>query len=244
MDVLERVQALYPHPYAMAELIEFTNELGAILKTNYCEEYKTITVKQGELLPDEINREDIIRVICDGRVLSRDDFLESAVLVFPGSERMYIEIGGKPVDAEIICRVKYSPVRYVKFCDEVTLIDGGFSLPNEYDIRSGDILISENERFTVDRVEVTDEGFKVFGSGNFTEGTKNIERMIDDLTVCDAPYDRIYTEFLLSKVARFQKDYETENRALANYNALLEDYEKFLVRNGKKKRTSKFYNFW
>lgn len=243
-DLLVRVHNLYPHSLKTGEMIDFCNEVGAILKCKYLQEFDTVLLKYGDNLPEGISKRDIIRVVADGNIIERDDLTDSGVLMYPESKRKILKVSPWSGAAEVTYRVPYLPIRYLEFTDTVTDADGGFTLTKEHDIRAGDVLITGDGDFTVTDVEVTDTGFLVKGDGEVLQGEQKIERMIDELTVTDPPYDRIYTEFLIARAARFQKDYEAENRALQNYNALLEDLERYLVRNGKRPRQQQFFNFW
>lgn len=240
IDCFGRVRALYPHPFEKEELISWCNDLGSLLCKNYCERFESVALSDNEPLPEGVTREDILRVILGGKVLERDDFSEDLILVYPESKRLYIKGEGKGGKATVIYRLPYNPIRYIDFSDTVTLTDGGIKLNKNPDIRPGDILISDDEVFNV--TGITDEGV-LLGEG-FTEGEKHIERIIDDLTVLDSPYDTIYVEYLIANAARFLKDYETENRALANYNAKLLEYQEYLVRNGKTSKATRIFNFW
>lgn len=242
IDCLQRVRALYPHPFEKEEVISWCNDLGSLLRKNYCEQFSEVLITENEPLPEGVMREDIIRVILDGRVLERDDFSENLILTYPESKRLYLNAAGGRKNAVVIYRLPYEPIRYIDALCDVVLKDDGIKLNKSLDIRPGDILISGDEVFNV--TGVNDEGV-LLGNGSLKAGeAKHIERLIDDLTVTDSPYDSIYIEYLIANAARFMKDYETENRALTSYNSKLLDYQDYLIRNGKNSKTTRIFNFW
>lgn len=240
LDVLERVAALYPHAITTEEMVDFCNELGSFLCTNYIESFETVFLKDGEMLPEGVSRENIIKVIKDGKELLRDDFGLGAVY-YPDSRKIYFDSSAGSGVFKVIFRVPYYPVRYVKFEDTLKKTDNGYEFLEEHDIRAGDILMSGDKTF---KVEAVTDGKEIIGSGNFDGSETDFERMIDDLTVTEAPYDNLYIEFLLAKVQRFSKDYEAENRSLANYNQMLEDFSKYLIKNAKTAKATQFINYW
>lgn len=250
IEVLERVDKLYPHKMSTKEMIDFCNELGANIAKNYVENFGVLFAKDGDLLPEGVRREDIIKVIKDGKELARDDYGLGAVY-YPDSKKIYFDSSCGSGIFKVIYREPYYPIRYLKFKDTLKKVNNGFEFSKEHDIRVGDILVSGDKVFNV--TEIID-GKTINGEGDFdgteTDGTETddmeteVERMIDDLTVVDAPYDNLYIEYLLSKVQRFSGDYEAENRSLANYNQILEDFSRFLVENGKSFKATQFINYW
>ena len=243
-ELLVRVHNLYPHSLKTEEMIDFCNEVGAMLRNKYVEEFETVTLRYGDLLPYGVTKEDIVRCSIDGALISRDDLIESGYITYPDSRRFVKDVPKYEGAVEVTYRKPYEPIRYIDLKGNITNIQGGFNITELADIRVGDILLINKNSFTVTGVEVMGQSLNIFGNEPVMGGTADIERVIDDLTIVNAPYDRIYTEFLLARAARFKKDYEAENRAMENYRALLEDFEGYLVRNGKRPRHQRFFNLW
>ena len=235
---------MYPHSLKTEEMVDFCNEVGAILCNKMVEEFDTVTLKYGDLLPQGVTKADIVRCSVDGAIIDRDDLIESGYITYPESRRLIKDVPEHGGAVEVTFRKPYEPVRFVNFKDNIILIDGGFKITEPADIRVGDILLVNKGQFNVTGIEIEGKSLNIYGDEPVKEGETEIERVIDDLTVVDAPYDRIYTEFLLARAARFKKDYESENRAMENYRALLEDLERYLVRNGKRPKQQRFFNFW
>lgn len=243
-DLLVRVHNLYPHSLKTDEMIDFCNEVGAILRNKYIEEFDTITLSYGDLLPQGVTKADIIRCSVDGTIINRDDLIESGYITYPESRRLIKGVSEGAGEVKVTFKKPYEPIRYIKFKDDITLIDGGFNITEPADIRTSDILIVNKEIFNVTGIEPVGKSLNIYGNEPVMNGEAEIERVIDDLTVVNAPYDRIYTEFLLARAARFKKDYDAENRAMENYRALLEDLERYLVCNGKRPKQQQFFNYW
>jgi hypothetical protein len=241
-DLILRVQNLYPHSLKIEEMIDFCNEVGAILRSKYIEEFKTVELKNGEMLPDGVGKDDIVRVSVNGEIIPRNDYGE--YMSYPESRRFLMDIPDFEGVAEVTYRVPYEPIRYFKDIVSVESTDGGFRISNPWDIRIGDIYLIDGELFTVNAVNTEDGKTTVSGDRTIAEGSFEFEKVIDEVTVVSEPFDRIYQEYLLSKVARFSRDYEGENRALENYRVWIEDLEKHLVRNGKRPAEQRFFNYW
>lgn len=71
-----------------------------------------------------------------------------------------------------------------------------------------------------------------------------IKRVIDDETEADAPYDRMYIEYILSKVALYQHDYEAYSAHIAQYNCLFDEYKKDYKSRNPLSDMAGFHNIW
>lgn len=57
-----------------------------------------------------------------------------------------------------------------------------------------------------------------------------ITRVVTDKTVCDAPFDSMYVDYLLAKICFFQRDINAYNQHMTSFNSRLAAYRNWLVR--------------
>lgn len=234
IEAIERVDALVPNQYTLKEKIDWYNELGAELVEKYVPTYKTVILKDGELLPPGVTSEHIDSVILGGTVLKRQDIDYSSLTVYPESVRSKIILPNGAGELRVTYRVPYEPIRYIREPVRVKVESGVVTISELIDIRPGDIITVADDTVNVSEVLVCE---------NMTEEEKNVERVITELTAVPAPHDTIYVEFLIAKIARFQKDYEMENRALTNFNTILSELAAYMIRNGRGVSRD-FFNYW
>lgn len=57
-----------------------------------------------------------------------------------------------------------------------------------------------------------------------------ITRVVTEKTVCDAPFDSMYVDYLLAKICFFQRDINAYNQHMTSFNSRLAAYRNWLVR--------------
>ena len=71
-----------------------------------------------------------------------------------------------------------------------------------------------------------------------------IRRVIDDETEADPPYDRLYIEYILAKMALYQHDYDAYSAHMTQYNNLYSEYKKDYKTRNPLNDLARFKNFW
>ena len=61
-----------------------------------------------------------------------------------------------------------------------------------------------------------------------TRGTFGNSARLDDETEADPPYDRLYIEYVLAKMALYQHDYDAYSAHMTQYNNLYSEYKKII----------------
>lgn len=96
--------------------------------------------------------------------------------------------------------------------------------------------------------EYADEKYKLYTAESIfgdTAGSDNvvITRCITDETYCEAPFDSMYTYYVLAKISLLQHDIDMYNQYMSMFNSLFELYKRH--RMGRHSRIgSRFINWW
>lgn len=151
--------------------------------------------------------------------------------------------------------------------------NSGFRMVNS-PFRAGDVLeikIKEDKSFkemTLDNVcviqtEISDDGmtdiitndgvFKGVWTGDRNEygfapvrieAMADIKRYVLEKTVCDAPYDSMYIDYVNAKICYFQHDYESYNQHMTVFNSRLLAYQAWLKEREPTGDDGKLKNWW
>lgn len=82
----------------------------------------------------------------------------------------------------------------------------------------------------------------IFGDMEKSENTE-ITRCITDETYCAAPYDMMYTYYILAKICLLQHDIDMYNQYMNLFNTLFDLYKRQLT-GGRRKEHTRFTNWW
>lgn len=111
------------------------------------------------------------------------------------------------------------------------------------DIRDGEV-ITDRVLYAVSGGGSADPPI-ILHSAEFTGKYKaDITRHITDKTVCDAPYDSMYIDYLLAKICYYQHDYESYNQHMTAFNGKYRDYEMWLKEREPLGDDGKMKNWW
>ncbi len=193
------------------------------------------------LLPMNVGFENIISVRAGGRELKKEDL------------RGMGNIKNCSLPAEITYLKPYSSIRTVVYNGDIE-IDKTQSrvIINENSFRKGDSVI-----FTVDNIsaelqildtEACNGKYCIYtpqGSlDNFPDADKGkIERIVTEKTVCDAPYDTMYIDYIIAKICMLQRDFETYNQFMTSFNSRLLAYKRWIT-NQLPQAGGKLKNWW
>ena len=219
LKAIEKADALCPNKYSLEEKIEWCDELSADLKRNVIKEYEVIETKgssKGEItLPDGLDINNIECVYIGNTLIEKQDF------------RSFM-VGAKDLNVSS----KKLKLIYLKQPERIraTEIAGVFNTGSNF------IEIALAPFVVGDKIQITDDGANyesyvlevqpekmILEEDVLTPKTGanlTIKRIITDETVIDSPYDNMYVEFLLAKMALYQHDYAGYNAHMVQYNSL------------------------
>ncbi len=233
LRAIENADLLCPNHYILEEKLMWCDEVSAEIRRNIFKVYDMVETEinnRGELaLPDDIPFERVEVVYFGNRAMDKQDF------------RSFVT---KAENESVICQPKRLKAVYLKMPEKIRHIDirGEFNTGDntiEMDcppFREGDYI----EIAALDDLR-SDPDWDNSASAYVTEAALDkiildsdavpaqtaaklaIRRVIDDLTVIDeAPYDRMYIEYILAKIAVYQHDYVSYNAHMTQYNSLYE----------------------
>lgn len=272
--VIEAADRLYPNEYTLDEKYEWCDELSAMLVNEYRKEYDKVTLQADDngdyLLPEGISFEMIDRIFDGSSMLEKQDFRSEGVTYLSGiNRRIAIKNPIKAKnDIDVIYLRQHEPIRNIEIEKEIDFISGGFTVCDTKfnGFRKGDVVsikvISTGQVYSdIPIFEVMDasqisNGVKYIGKcyntekdtfeGDVLKGSHlcQISRTVTEKTVCDAPYDSMYIEYILSKICYYQHDYDTYNQHTNLFNSKLAAYQMWLKERDPMADDGKMKNWW
>ena len=230
-EVIRRAQSYCPSEYNKDEMYLWCDEVSAMLtiedRNVFIKETLAPDSEGRILLPMNVGFENIISVRVGGRELKKEDL------------RSIGSIKSCALPAEIIYLKPYSSIRTVVYNGDI-VIDKTQSciIINENSFRKGDSVV-----FTVDNItaelrildtEGCSEKYCLYAPqgclDNFPDtGKGKIERIVTEKTVCDAPYDTMYIDYIIAKICMLQRDFETYNQFMTSFNSRLLAYKRWIT---------------
>lgn len=256
LEVIDRVDALYPNTYTQSEKIRWCDEVNAVISREMAEKYDMLecTARENEeiVLPDGIDFDDIDSVYVDGIKLDKTDL------------RSY---GMFPSDYGIMPCSNFGKIRivYLLSPNHIRNID----ITGEFNVSEDFIEMSLPHFKTGDAVDITTEfnsedepyykaaeryyvcnadenGIYLDRSPSF--GGDNVKiaicRVITDSTAAPPPYDVMYIEYILAKMAHYQHDYDTYKACRSQFNTWLNDFLKYYKNRNALNRPGRFRRLW
>lgn len=225
------------------------------------------------LLPEGITFEMVDRIIDGARDIDKRDFRSYGIeyyygrfgrFVFPVRHRVRGSI-------DVVYLKKHTPIRSVNIEIPAYFQDSGFYANDKYTdgLEIGDIInirlkadmLSDEDKFAAGEVfknvpvlgiraiddtecyvAVSDDTFKEITEKR--SRTCRIKRVITDETVCDAPYDRMYVDFVNAQICYYQRDFDTYNQHMNLFNQRLNAYQAWLQQRRTQDRDGKIVNWW
>ena len=243
-EVIRRAQSYYPSEYDINEMYSWCDEVSAMLTI----EDRNVFIREqfmpdpdGKVvLPKGVEFENIISVNVDGKELQKADVRTS---YFPE----------KVSQIEVTYLKPYPPIRIVLYMGKVE-INKPESCVVIYDnkFKEGDFIsLTINEVSSEFKIlERKFDGERCIlrvGMGDLADMSDSdnavIKRIITDKTICDAPYDTMYIDYILAKIGMLQHDFEMYNQFMAAFNSRLKAYKKWIT-NQLPQSGGKLKNWW
>lgn len=250
-DVIKNVKRLYPSEYSDEEMYIWCDEVSSMLTIEDRNVFKETVLRADKngtfLLPEDVNIENVESVFANGRCLEKSDFRN----IFIHENRGYLK------DTNILRVVylqPYYPIRLAKYRGEVSVSNDGSCFEISFnEFASGDIIsicINEYEFSDIPLFEteyatpskcVLKTTETDIPDGEYTDCV--ITRLVTDKTVCSAPYDSMYIDYILAKINMFQRDMQSYNHHMTAFNSRLSAYKKWII-NHMPPEDGKLKNWW
>lgn len=251
--VTDRVRGLYPSEYGIDELYMWCDEVSAMLLVEDRNVYRSVLCAVADdgsiLLPEGVSMEYIEYVTFGGREADKKD------MRLYGGDRLYVkgmngffEANGAapPRYARVDYLEPYRPIRLTRYrgAAGIDKTNGKFTLP-VCEFRAGDTVNMEfspgkDDAVTLENVPLLaveyDDGYvctvpeETFSElDHETDPEVIITRVVTDKTVCDAPFDEMYVDYLIAKIMTYQHDTEGANAHMTYFNSKLAAYKNWLM---------------
>lgn len=228
LRAIEIADSLYPNQFSQEEKLRWCEELSAGIRRDVKKVYTTVelrTSSNGEIhWPDNFSFEDLELAFWNGSPMDKMD-LRSFMTDASGS--------GSYGTLRLVFLEQPQPVRRICIQGEFDLSEHYIKMPDS-PFEVGDFLeiatLSDKDAkpdwdtaVIACVMECTPYGF-LLDEDIFTPQTATplaIRRIIDDCTeVEEPPYDSMYVEYLLAKMALYQHDYSAYAAHITQYNTL------------------------
>ncbi len=230
LKAIEKADMLCPNKYSLEEKLEWCDELGADLRRNIIKEYETIETYAsagGEItLPDGLDVNNIECVFIGNTLIEKQDFrsfMTGAKDLTSGSKKLrlvclkpYERIRTTEIKGDFNTGVNFIEINVAPFVagDKIQIAEYSESGALDYDLAPTSYVLEVQP----DKIILEDDVLTPK-----TGASMSIRRVITDDTEVDyAPYDSMYVEFLLAKMALYQHDYVGYNAHMVQYNSLYE----------------------
>ena len=254
LKVIETADALCPNSYREEEKLRWCDEVSAGIRRDIKKIYDTVetTLTEPEelVLPDDIDFEDIEVAYLNNTMMDKLDFRSFA----GGSPQFQVSY---PAKLKLVYLTRALPVRYVQLKGAFDVGENFIKLEHP-ELYPGDLLewvpLSDKDADPdwgdARRTYVVDQLYDglVVEENTFTPqkaAPMAIRRVIDDLTEIDElPYDGMYVEYILAKMALYQHDYMGYSAHMNQYNALYEGLRRDYKNRAPFNPVSKLRRYW
>lgn len=246
LDAIVMADRLSPNAYTREEKIHWCDEVTASIRREVLKRYNSIetTAKDGEVeLPEGFSLDDVEVAFLNGKPLDNLDLRSFSHL--GGSGRLRLVFLERP-----------EPTRQVEIIGEFDLEENFIHLPaSPFEI--GDFV----EWVRLERVTDTPDWAqaqvctvvdKVYDGLMVDEGAfapesavaLAVRRMPTDMTQVEPPYDSMYVDYLLAKMALYQHDYAAYGAHMAQYNQMYDAMRRELKNRSPLNPLAGFHNYW
>lgn len=237
MEAIGRADALYPNSYTREEKLNWAYELTAMIYEQYKKTYDSVELyggMEGIQLPPSVLEEDVEGLYVDGVWYDKVD------------ARSFEDLLGRDAAVKIVYKVRPEPYEEPIYEGSYLVHNNGITIPDTY-FRVGDRLrITHGESEEIYTVMDT-EGETYFFKEDFTfqgETELTVQKLVTADTPVPPPYDSMYVDFLLGKIAYCQNDYEEQNKHMTQFNAKLGEYANWYKQTNPVKTGVAFRAMW
>lgn len=264
LEVIDRVDRLNPNNYTFDEKIHWCDEVGAVISQEIDKRYSEIrckTSKCGVELPPDIEFQQIQYGFIGSRLYTKSDlrsiFIRNAMAETESSDvNSNLESEEQnTIDVTIVYLEKYQPIRSIEIYGEFQTninrimidmppfeIGDMLKWTDVTAIPSDNVSYPDNNRIAV--IGVDELGIDTDIEFDGAEHLMYLKRIISESTLAPPPYDEMYVEYVLAKIAYYQQDYNEYSVHSSMYNNLLDSYAKWYKQRNPLDNNIKFNNFW
>ena len=252
IEAIQRADSLCPNPYTQEEKLRWCYEVTSGIRRDLKKIYTTIetTLSAGEEIafPEEFSLEDLEIAFWNGEPMDKLDFR---------SFQADRDATGSAGTLKLVFLEQPAPVRQISVQGEFDVSENFIKMENP-PFEVGDVLqwvelenaddqpdwSNPNLCYVLgmvyDGIQVDDDTFSPQ-----TQMPLAIRRVVNDLTEVDeAPYDGMYVEYLLAKMALYQHDYTAYGAHMAQYNNLYESLRRDYKTRSPLTTAANFKHYW
>lgn len=234
-EAIEQADALYPNSYTRAEKLGWAYELTAMVAEKYKKQYGSLVLHGSAIeLPPSILEEDIEGLYVDGVWYDKVD------------ARSFDTLQEQDAEVKVIYKLRPAPYAEPVFTgsypvqgNRIQIPDTAFSVGDCLRITQGQTEAEYSIMEAQDDTYWMKEDFPFQGDTALT-----IQVLVTANTPMPAPYDSMYVDFLLGRIAYYQNDYEEQNKHMAQFNAKLTDYAYWYKQTNPIKTGITFRSMW
>lgn len=258
-EAISAADKYYPNEYELPEKYLWCDEVSSMLAIEdrrvYKEKRLPIARDGTVLLPENVSIEYIDKVIYKGKELAKqDDRTFGRAITVNG----YCVGEGDGDFVTVVYLVPYEPIRLIKYNGDVIINNENNSVKiKSCEFIIGDTLILQSGDTTVTDIPLLDiecdinaeYPYTLICGGGYLDELSDensnciITRYVTDKTVCDAPFDGMYVDYLLAKINMHQRDIPAYNQHITAFNSRLNAYKKW-VNEHSPKDEGKIINWW
>lgn len=255
-DVIRIADELCPNPYTEEEKWRWVDEVSALLCQEYRKHYQMLTCRtEGGILylPQDVAIEQVAGIWCGGARYDKSDFRSDCS---GGRTKLWNAnlLTGSPVQIAFLS--EHSPVRrfvlegkwdtaphLLKLRTPLVAVRDDLEITIQFDEESNP---DWEQAFRCHVISLDEEGTHLAGDPLSAAEEKRmaIRRIVTDTTVLPAPYDSVYVEYLLAKMAFYQRDGEGYRAHMAQFNEGLDAYERWYKQRAPINQGSNFRGLW
>ncbi len=246
LNAIAMADSLSPNGYTLEEKLRWCEEVSAAIRREIKKKYQAIEtqVSGGEVdLPEGFSMEDVELAFLNGKPLDKADFRSFSALGGSGRLRLVFLERPQPVRlAEIVgefdlsenfIRLPASPFEFGDTVEWVRLDSVEDEIPWE-NARRCAVMEKVYDGLAVDEDTFVPESAVPLA----------IRRVPTEMCEAEAPYDGMYVEYLLAKMALYQRDYTAYGAHMAQYNQLWDGLRKEYKNRSPLTNQSNFHNYW
>lgn len=254
LKAIEIADALCPNPYTLEEKLRWCHEVSSSLRREIKKIYDVIETSAASfgntIIPDDIVFEDIEAAYLNGRYMNKLDFRNYAAggikkCSLPGGRLKIVYLTHPEPVRDILISGTFDLTENFIFMNEPPFIEGDYIQVAETESENTEPDFENSKTFVV--LESSIDGILVDGDEFQPRTGANlvIRRIIDDLTEIDeAPFDSMYVEYVLAKMALYQRDYTGYNAHITQYNQLFDGLRREYKNRSPLNPLASFKNYW
>lgn len=248
-DVIQRVKTYYPSEYDEREMYAWCDEVSSMIAVRDNCVYNELQLRADSndciTLPEEVEFTNIVGV------RANDTQLKKSNLKLSGKSSLNVGAAG---EVTLTYLVPYKPIHTAEYTGEA-IIEGDILHLSRNPFSVGDsirLVTAAGERL----VNATGIGYIVTDEYPYTirvgadelsglAGRYDITavRIITEKTLCSAPYDVMYVDYLMAKIALYQRDYNMYNQFMTSFNSRMDAYKRWVI-NYLPQDGGKLINWW